>query len=84
MVWSPSAIYSAVHIGGYRVAELRISDAVMEKALKGQENYKQKISVAFRESFKKSTGIDPGWIDFNYIVFTKVRDVPAPKKKGKK
>jgi hypothetical protein len=83
VAWGPSAIYSTVHIGGYRVEDLRINDAVMEKARKGQENYRQKICIAFRERIRQDTGRDCGWVNYDYLVFTKLRDVPAPvKKKG--
>lgn len=77
MVWYPSAIYRVVHIDGWRVVELRISDAVIQKARQGHKNYQDKICIAFRKRLEKDTGHDCGWVIYSSLVFIKLRDVPA-------
>lgn len=82
VAWSPSAVYRVVHVRGLRLEELRISNAVMEKARNGQANYQEKICIAFRKRVAKDSRYDPGWIEFDHLRFTKLRDVPGPNKKG--
>ncbi len=74
----PSTIYHVGH-SNIRSVELVISDSAMRYANTGKENYRQMISIAFRNRIKEKEGQDPGWIEFDDLEFDVIRTVRAAK-----
>lgn len=64
-----STIYRVSHVRGWVVERLRLNDNTYAKARAGSENYRKNVAMQFRKRVFKDTGHDPGWIDFDHLVF---------------
>jgi hypothetical protein len=80
MGWGPSAIYTVEHERGWKVERFRINSFVFERAKKGYTHFQTKICLQLRQQIEKDFGRDPGFVYYDELKLTKVRNVPeAPK-----
>ena len=84
MGWGPSAVYIVEHTEGWKIEDLRISNNIFDRAEKGILHFQTKICLQVRHRIDKDFGGDPGFVYYDELKFTKVRDVPAAAKRPPK
>lgn len=84
MGWGPSAVYVVDHLNGWKVEDLRISSIAFDRASKGNLHHQTKICLQIRHRIEKDYGGDPGFIYYDELTFTKVRDIPSSAKRPPK
>ena len=72
----PSAIYKVEHKLGWKIEDLRIYHRVIERAEKGFTHFQTTLCMQFRNRVEKDFGEDPGFVYYDDLVLTKVRDIP--------
>jgi len=64
-------------VRGWVVERLRLNDNTYAKARTGSENYRKNVAMQFRNRVLKDTGHDPGWIDFDHLVFKPITEIAS-------
>jgi len=64
-------------VRGWVVERLRLNDNTYAKARAGSENYRKNVAMQFRNRVIKDTKYDPGWIDFDHLVFIPITEIAS-------
>jgi hypothetical protein len=62
---------------GISVERMRINNNSFQRANNGEQNYRAHISIAFQKKVESDHGFNPGWIEFDQLVFHSIQALDA-------